>query len=156
MPKYEPKPYKLLKTDEDGREWREYENGDIRDQQGLLLVRPQRVIDAAITPETSALYKQKRKEKILQAIEKGVMKVTDAPDEYEAISRIVQRRAVVAMSDDGRAGNDAAKIVLSALDALQDKQQETIQTQRHVYEIDPETMAIIEQMVQMRREKTNG
>jgi hypothetical protein len=95
---------------------------------------------------------RKRKEKILRAVENGLMRVTGTDTQYEAISRIVEKRAQVAMDDSGRAGNDAAKIVLAAIDALPDRTVKQEQTVTHEYSIDPDTMRIVEQMVRARRD----
>lgn len=143
------KPYTLLKV-EDGVEHRQYENGDVRDQNGRLIVRPERIKDAEITQENALAMRQRRKDKMLEAVERGVMKATQADNPYEAVSHIISKRAKVAMTDEGRAGNDAAKLVLEALDAWQDKKNVKEEVQRHVYEIDPDTMALIEEMTRNR------
>jgi len=137
---------------------RRYPNGDIRNERGQVLKLADNsplLNEHAITSENAHEKHLQRKEKILRAIETGVMRVTDAPNPYEAISRIVEKRAEVALNDSGRAGNDASKIVLMALDALQDRRQETTQVQRHEYSIDPETMRIVEAMAQARRDNTD-
>src|SRR5688572_6584492 len=133
------KPYTLLEVRDDGTEVRLYENGDKRNQNGQI-IEGYTGKDTIITAENSRFYRDLRKQKILTAIENGLMRVTDAPNPSEAIAHIVTKRAEIAMTDNGRAGNDAAKIVLAAMDALPDKQAETIQTQRHEYSIDEDTM----------------
>jgi len=136
-----------------GRQARLYPNGDIRDDNGRVLqLGDDRLQVHAITSENARQYHQMRKEKILKAVESGVMRVTNAPDPYAAISRIVERRAEVAMSDNTRAGNDAARIVLQALDALQDKAQETTVTHVTEHKIDPDTMRVVESMLRARRD----
>jgi len=144
--------YELLEILPDGREKRRYPNGDIRDNNGRLIQIPERVTDMTITDETSAHFRQLRQQKMLKAIENGLMRVTDAPNPSEAVAHIVSKRAEIAMTDNGRAGNDAAKIVLAAIDALPDRRHEQIQTQRHEYTIDKETMRIVEEMIRMRRD----
>ena len=139
-----------------GQQARQYPDGSIRRDNGTLLARPDNLIEHAITSDNAREYHQKRKEKILQAIEQGVMRVTDAPNPYEAISRIVETRARVAMNDSGRAGNEASKIVLQALDALQERRQETTVTNRQEITIDPDTMRIVEAMAQARRESIDA
>lgn len=147
------KPYTLLETREDGTEVRLYENGDKRNQYGQIIDGVSGK-DTIITVDNTAEYRRQRKINMLRAIESGLMRVTDAPNPAEAIAHIVSKRAEIAMKDDGRAGNDAAKIVLAAMDALPDKQTETVQTQRHEYTIDPDTMRVVEEMVRMRRDGT--
>lgn len=137
----------------EGKPARLYANGDIRDLRGRIVkLGDDRMRQYAITSETAHEFHQKRKEKILKAIEAGVMRVTDAPDPYAAISRIVEKRAEVALQDNNKAGNDAARIVLQALDALQDRRQETTVTNRQEYSIDPDTMRIVEGMMRARRD----
>lgn len=148
------KPYTLLETKADGTEVRLYENGDKRNQNGQLLEHNGKG-NEIITPENSRYYRELRKQKILTAIENGLMRVTDAPNPSEAIAHIVTKRAEVAMLDNGRAGNDAAKIVLAAMDALPDRQTENVQVQRHEYSIDEDTMRVVEELVRMRRDGTN-
>lgn len=146
------KPYELLEILPDGTERRRYENGDIRNQNGSIIELGTRLQEHAITSATAYDYHKLRKQKMLAAIESGLMRVTEAPNPAEAVAHIVSKRAEVALKDDGRAGNDAAKIVLAAMDALPDKQTETVQTQRHEYAIDPDTMRIVEELVRMRRD----
>lgn len=140
--------YELLETLPDGTERRRYPNGSIRDQNGRMLERPDYL--PVITSDTAYLLHRKRKEKYLQAIEAAVTHVTSANTPAEAAGYIVAKRAKVAMSDDGRAGNEAAKIVLAAMDALQDKRQETTHTERREYTVDAETLRIVERMAAMR------
>lgn len=138
-----------------GQQARLYPNGDIRNERGQVLQLAQnRLAEHAITSENARDFHRMRKEKTLKAIEEGVMRVTDAPNPAEAIARIVSKRASIAMKDETRVGNDAAKIVLLAMDALQDKRQETTQTQVHEYRLDDDTMRIVEAMIQARRGNT--
>lgn len=146
-----PMTYELISV-ENGVERRKYPNGDIRDQNGRLLERPERVKANEITPENARAMVARRREKMLEAVEQGVMRATDAPDVHAAVARIMETRAKVALQDKGRAGNDAARLVLAALDAMPEKQAEIVHTQRHVHEIDPETVEILEGMLRARRD----
>lgn len=150
------KPYTLLEVRPDGTEVRQYENGDIRDQNGRMIVPLHGQELGIITPENARLRHQQRKEKILNAIEQNIMKVTRTNVPAEAIAHIVGKRAEIAMTDNTRVGNEASRIVLQALDAYQDKQQETIQTQRHEYVIDDDTMRVIERMIAVKRDESDG
>lgn len=136
-----------------GQQARQYPNGDIRNEYGQVLKLGNNRLDVhTITSENAHSFHKMRKEKVLKAIEAGVMRVTDAPNPAEAIGYIVSKRAELAMTDNTRVGNDAARIVLQALDAFQDKTQESIQTERKELVIDPDTMRIVEAMVRMRRD----
>jgi len=140
--------YKIIEFK--GKQAREYPDGSIRDELGRMLAKlDNNGMD--ITPTNARDFHKMRKEKILKAVEEGVMRVTDAPNPAEAIGRLVGKRAEIAMNDNTRTGNDAAKIVLMAMDALQDKRQETVNTTRNEDILDAETMRIVEQLVAMRR-----
>jgi hypothetical protein len=147
--------YVLLSKDDNGNEVRQYDNGTIRNEKGQLLQLPERLESHLITSENTREYSTLRKQKILDAIEKGLQDVTKTRLPSDAIAAIVSRRAEIAMKDDTRIGNEAAKIVLQAVDAYQNRVQENVQTQRQEYSIDTETLAIIEQMIQNRR-SNNG
>jgi hypothetical protein len=142
--------WELLEVREDGTEVRLYPGGEKRNQNGQLL-------EAApwnelITPETSREYQRRRKEKVLDAIEKKLMDVTKTTAPAEAIAHIVGKKAQVAIDDDSRTGNEAAKIVLAAVDAYQDKKsEEKVNTTRHEYVMDDETRALLQAVLQERR-----
>lgn len=143
------KKYELLEVREDGTEVRLYESGEKRNQNGQL-------VEAApwnniITAETARQYHSMRKQKVLDAIEKKLVDVTRTSAPAEAIAHIVGKRAEIAMRDETRTGNEAAKIVLSAVDAYQERQQQTVQTTRHEYALDEETRSLLESMIQERR-----
>jgi hypothetical protein len=145
------KTYVLLSVDADGNERRQYDNGQIRNQNGALLELPDALKEHAITSDTARTFHAMRKAKILRAIEARLQDVTKTNIPADAIAAIVAKRAAIAMSDDTRTGNEAAKIVLSAVDAYQDKAQETTHVQRHEYTIDDETRQLLEAMVTRRR-----
>lgn len=146
----QPRKYVLLDVI-DGIEHRQYENGDIRNQYGHMLA-PLKGGNEIITSETARTYQQLRKQKILNAIEKRVMDVTRTNVPYDAIAHIVGKRAEIAMKDETRTGNEAAKIVLQAMDAYQPKQEETrTNVLRHEYTMDDETRALLERIVRERR-----
>lgn len=133
-----------------GQPARLYPNGDIRNEKGHLLTRPERIKDMTITPENTQSFKNRRKEKMLEAIEAGVMKATDAPDPAAAVMEIIARKAKVAMNDDGRVGNEATRIILDALDAYQDKKHENVQVQRHEYVVDEKTQRMLLEIMSHR------
>jgi hypothetical protein len=142
--------YTLLEVLPDGTERRQYADGYIRNQRGQIIVLPENA--PVITSENAHEYHKMRKEKILRAIESHVMDVTKTNIPADAIGRIVAKRAEIAMTDDTRTGNEAAKIVLAALDAYQPKQDETrTNVLRHEYTLDDDTRRILERMVAERR-----
>ena len=70
----------------------------------------------------------------------------------DAIAAIVGKRAEIAMKDDSRTGNEAAKIVLAAVDAYQDKQTEQTTVTRNEYVMDTDTRRLLESILESRRE----
>lgn len=154
---YTPKPYTLLETREDGTEIRLYEDGSQRDQNGRVLVANERFKETQITAENSRQLHALRKKKILDAIEAELQAKTRTNVPEKAIAAIVGKRAEIAMKDDGRTGNEAAKIVLSAVDAYQDKQpQDRTNVLRHEYAMDEETRQLLEDMLRQRRDSTDA
>ena len=146
------KPYTLLEVRDDGTEVRQYENGDIRNQNGQVIAPIERLKEHAITSETAHEFHKMRKAKILRAIEAKLTDVTKTNAPADAIAEIVGKRASIAMTDDTRTGNEAAKIVLSAVDAYQDKDDKRETVTRHEYAIDDDTRALLERLVRERRD----
>ena len=132
-------------------EIRLYRDGSKRNKNGQLVEKPSWAVE--ITAETSRDYTKRRKERILEAIEQKLIDVTRTNVPAEAIAHIVGKRAEIAMTDEGKAGNDAARIVLQAVDAYQEKREQPLSsTTRHEYSIDAETRELLEQMLQERRQ----
>lgn len=141
------KKFELIEVKEDGTEVRKYEDGTLRNQNGRMLALPEGL--PLITSENAHSFHRMRKEKTLRAIEERVMDVTKTKIPSDAIGRIVAKRAEIAMRDKGRVGNEAAKIVLAAMDAYQDKVQQATVT-RNEYAMDGETLAILQAMMDAR------
>jgi hypothetical protein len=146
--------YQVIGTDTDGKEIRLYESdGSIRNWRGQLLVKHPQAVE--ITADTTHDYTKRRKQKILDAIEQNVMDITRTNVPADAIGKIVGKRAEIAMNDNTRTGNDAARLVLQAIDAYQDKVDNTrTNVLRHEYSIDSETRALLDAMIQERRDTT--
>lgn len=150
----EPK-YELLSVDENGNEVRRYyKDGSLRNQKGHAL---EKLPNAGheITSENARYYHELRKQKILRAIEERVMDVTKTNAPADAIGRIVAKRAEIAMNDDSKTGNDAAKIVLNAIDAYQEKVQ-SVSVTRNEYAMDADTLEILRAMMEARAESTRA
>lgn len=146
--------YELLEIRQDGTEVRRYQNGDIRNQNGRLLERPDSHRMHEITSENAHRYHQMRKEKILRAIESRVMDITKTNIPADAVGAIVAKRAEIAMKDNTRIGNEAAKIVLQAIDAYQDKVEKATVT-RNEYAMDAETIAVLQAMMDARSNRAD-
>lgn len=146
VPKYE-----LLGMDDNGNEIRLYRDGSKRNQNGQLIERPE-YAQLTITSENAHEFHAMRKRKILNAIESKLKDVTKTNIPADAIAAIVGKRAEIAMKDDSRTGNEAAKIVLSAVDAYQDKTTEQTTVMRNEYVMDAATRELLEQILESRRE----
>jgi hypothetical protein len=148
--------YDLLHIDDNGNEVRRYKDGTIRNQNGQSLSKiPNNGHD--ITRENARSYHAMRKAKILSEIESKLKDVTKTNAPAEAIAAIVGKRAEIAMRDDTKTGNDAAKIVLSAVDAYQDRQPtEQVSTIRNEYILDDDTRQLFERMTRERRDDSTN
>ena len=144
--------WELIETKPDGSEVRKYPNGDLRNEKGHLLEAPARIKETQITTETASAMGKRRKEKIIEAVEQGVMKVTAKGTPEEAVGALIAKRAQIAMNDDGRTGNEATKIVLGAMDAMPDKVVEMQHNQTVTHELDDETREVVERMLASRRQ----
>jgi hypothetical protein len=143
--------YVLLEIRDDGTEVRQYPNGDIRNQKGQI-IESVNLSAHAITPDNARQYHAMRKDKILRAIESRVMDITKTNIPADAIGAIVGKRAEIAMNDDTRTGNEAAKIVLQALDAYQQKDTgDKTTTIRNEYVLDDKTREIVMRIAESRR-----
>lgn len=147
--------YILLETDADGNERRQYRDGSIRNQNGQLLVKPDYDLPV-ITSDNAHEYLKQRKQKILDAIEAKVMDITKTRLPSDAIGAIVGKRAEIAMKDETRTGNEAAKIVLQALDAYQIRQDNSTNVLRNEIVIDDNTRALLERIAQMKHDGKDG
>jgi hypothetical protein len=142
---------KYVEIEYNGQIARQYQDGSIRNSNGHMLA-PLDNGEYAITPETARYMHSLRKQKILNAIESKLKDVTKTNIPADAIAAIVGKRAEIAMKDDTRTGNEAAKIVLAAVDAYQDKQTEQTTVTRNEYVMDADTMAMLERILESRRE----
>lgn len=147
--------YDLLHVDDEGNEVRRYKDGTLRNQNGQALSKPNVFNEHLITSDTARTYHALRKAKILREIEAKLQDVTKTNAPASAIAAIVGKRAEIAMNDDTRTGNEAAKIVLSAVDAYQDKQTaDQTTTIRNEYALDDKTRELFERMTRERRDDT--
>lgn len=144
--------YRVIGYTDDGMEVREYADGSKRDSKGRLLSLPERLESHLITSENAHDYHKARKAKILQSIEQSVMDVTKTRLPSDAIGAIVGKRAQIAMTDDSRVGNEAAKIVLQAIDAYQNRVDTSTNVLRNELVLDDNTRALLERLAQMKRD----
>lgn len=152
-----PKKYEIIGYNDNGDEIRLYADGSKRNSKGQLIELPRDVYhNPIITSENVHEYHKARKEKILQAIEQSVMDITKTKLPSEAIGAIVAKRAEIAMKDETRVGNEAAKIVLQAIDAYQNRVDTSTNVVRNELVIDDNTRAMIERLAQMKRDSDDA
>lgn len=106
--------YKVLDVSERyGRPAWEYSDGSIRGEGGRLIetIPGGELITADNAREMAQRHRDAMRDAVVQGVIEGTGKAT-APD---AIQAVMAKRAEVAVSDTGRAGNDAARIVIDML-----------------------------------------
>lgn len=96
-------PYEIIEYE--GKEARKYPNGVIRSPKGYIVFMP---------PEIARGMERQRKVSGEERAREGIKLATQSESPEEAVMKIIRARALVAMTDNGRAGNDAAKLVLVA------------------------------------------
>ena len=139
----EPKEYEVVIWQ--GQEARRYENGVIRNDRGTILHLP---------PGVALKMREERKKKAEEAAERGLAKAagTETPD--EAWAKVIEARSIIALTDPGRAGNDAARLVGLAMNYFTNERSvEHKGTVQHVpVPIDPEMKELLEKLLQARRD----
>lgn len=147
----EPK-YELLEVRPDGTEVRRYfRDGSIRDQRGRTLEISPNLVEHKLTPETAPRILAIRRQKYVEAIEEGLSSLSERRVPHHVVAEIVKKRARVALTDDGHAGNDAARLILQILDLMPRREGESVVT--HEYTIDPETKKFLVEMAEIMRER---
>jgi len=96
-------PYEIIEYE--GQEARRYPDGVIRSTKGYVLSLP---------PDVARELERRRRAIGEERAREGIMKGTQSDTPEDAVMKIVRARAIVAITDQGRPGNDAAKLVLQA------------------------------------------
>jgi hypothetical protein len=104
------KPFEVIEYE--GQEARRYPNGIIRSPKGYILHLP-----SDVARERERIRRAKGEERA----QEGIMLATQSESPEEAVMKIVRARTHIAMNDKGRAGNDAAKLVLTAAGFLNER-----------------------------------
>lgn len=133
----------------DGRKGKRWENGSVTDAATGHIIVPSRNAVKIVTSEDARTMANKRHAKRQAVIEKHVKKATGAFSTDAALGKIAAKRARVALNDDGRAGNDAAKFVFLVLDALPEKKKE-LATVVHQHELSDRSIALLTEIARNR------
>jgi hypothetical protein len=108
---------KIEKTLDDGRAIIEYENGAQKDAVTGLWIRPADKNVISDRGQAVALARR-RWDQVFAAIDAGLAEVALDGLPASTIRRIVAARALVAIEDKGRAGNEAARLIFQVLGVL--------------------------------------
>jgi len=143
-------------TDREGREVLVYPDGFTKDAHSGHYITPAR--QNMITPETSALYKQRRKEKNQQAAEEGIIEalqenkkfgqIGGGADAMRIIAKVITRIALNGKHE--RDKLDAFEKVVKMAGML--PPDNFVQNQTNILNVDPETQRAIVELVQQLAE----
>jgi hypothetical protein len=143
-------------TDREGREVLVYPDGFTKDAKTGFYIQPAK--QNKITSETSALYRQHRKERNQQAAEEGIIEALNENKKFsqikggaeamKIIAKVITRIALNGKHDRDRI--DAADKVVKMADLL--PRDNFIENQTNILNVDPETAKAILQMVQQLAE----
>lgn len=136
----------------DGRPGRRYPNGIIRDEWGHIQSGSE--TKGAITKENAREMQKRgaetRRRNFQAATRRGIAEAAETETVSEAIQKIMKKRAEVALTDDGRAGNDATKLLMMALDVLPRKEDEKKVVHEHT--VSDEAVRFFEKVDKRRKE----
>lgn len=138
----------------DGTEGKKWENGSITNAKGHIVVPSKnavKIVTSEQAKEMAGKRHERRKEVVEQYVTKAVIehgkvgkRKRGAFMSDDALGMIVAARVKVAMKDDGRAGNDAARFVFQVLDAMpSDKDKNTVV---HQHELSDKTVALLREL----------
>lgn len=144
----------------DGTQGKKWSNGSITRLDGTIF-KPSDNAVKIVTSEDSQAMIAKRQEKrrhtiekyVTEAVKKRVRKATGAFMSDDALGALAAKRAVVALTDEGRAGNDAAKFVFQVMDAMPEKVKET--TIVHQHELSPRAIELLKEVARQRNDPDN-
>lgn len=138
------KKYEIV--EHEGQMVRKYPDGSLRKNNGAIV---------RISAERSELMRRGRKIKGMIQAGKAIQEATDSETVEEGVKKILKARVEVAVNDRGRAGNDAAKLVLLASGHISNERKVDVTKEvKHTagFEMDEETMEILRKIVEHRRE----
>lgn len=131
----------------EGKQVRKYPDGSLRNDHGAIV---------KISPERGRLMQQRRKITGLVEAGKAIQEATESETPEEGVRKILKKRVEVALTDNGRAGNDAAKLVLLASGHLTNERKVDVSGEvqhRAMPELDPETLEALMRIVERRRQE---
>ena len=103
-------PQKFEIVEHEGKQVRRYPDGTLRGEHGHIVGQSR---------ERAIQLRQRRNEQGTEVARRAIRKYTGSETTAEGIEKLVGKRIEVAMTDSGRAGNDAARQVLMMAGAYQ-------------------------------------
>lgn len=141
----------------DGTQGKQWKNGSITRLNGTIF-KPSdnavKIVTSEQAVEMAEKRHEKRKETIEKAVTKAVKRVTKVRGAFasdDALGAILAKRAMVALTDEGRAGNDAAKLVFHVLEALPD-QKKGEQKVVHQHQLSDKTVELLKELARLRND----
>lgn len=141
----------------DGTQGKKWANGSITNAKGHIVVAAEnsnRIVTREDAQEMVAKRVAKRKETIEKYVTAAVRKKTKASGAFQsddALGVLLAKRAEVALEDNGRAGNDAAKLVLHVLEALPDQKKNEVKV-THQHELSDKTVEMLRELARLRED----
>ena len=132
----------------EGKSVRKYPDGSLRDEEGLF-IRPSSSL--AITSERAKELATIRWAKARQSAIDAIKQETGVENEWDGVKAILRKRVQVALTDSGRAGNDAAKMVLQAADVLRDHRIKEVIV-NHGYEVSPRMIELLKEVARLKND----
>ena len=117
-----------------GQEARRYPNGVIRSPKGYILSVPSRVAQE-MARQRYIIGEEKARE--------GIKLATMSETPEEGVMKIIRAKTIVAMTDNGRAGNEAARLVLTQAGYM-DKKSSVTETNNQVNVLQPLPKAFLD------------
>lgn len=130
----------------EGRSVRKYPDGSLRNEHGSF-IRP----SVTLSPEQAKAMVQARWNKARQKALEAIKEETGVEDEWDGVKAILRKRVRVALTDDGRAGNDAAKMILQAADVMRDHRIKEVIV-NHGHELSPKAIEILKEIARLRND----
>lgn len=141
----------------DGTQGKKWENGSVTRMNGTL-VYPADNAGKIVTSEQAREMAAKRHEARRETIEKYVqaeaakhVKATGAFSTDDALGVLAAARARVALNDEGRAGNDAAKLIFMLLEAMPDSKKNE-QRIVHQHQLSEKTVEVLKELARLRND----
>ncbi len=130
-----------------GKELRKYPDGSLRDTHGAI---------KKMSPERARRMQQGRAVKGMILAGEAIQEETGSESVDEGVKKVIRKRIQVAMTDNGRAGNDSARWFLEMAKYFNADKKLDVAVQHKVppIQIDEETKELLQNLLQERRDGT--